>query len=80
MNSCHMCGEFTGDFDIHVMFGDPRDGVNVLFKRRALERFVQLAHELLAIPMPDDPRIDLPKLYAPAAIHLAPLSPNCQRP
>lgn len=64
--TCHMRGEFTGDDDIHVMFGDPSDGVDVLFERPALERFVQLATELLAVPVPDDPKADLPRLHAPA--------------
>jgi hypothetical protein len=64
-DSCPMRGEFTGDDDIQVMFGDPNDGVNVLFQRPALERFVQLANELLAVPIPeDDSKADLPKLYA----------------
>lgn len=64
-DSCRMRGEFTGDLDIHVMFGDPNDGVNVLFERPALERFVLLANELLAVPLPDDPKVDLPILTAP---------------
>lgn len=63
-DSCHMRGEFTGDLDIQVMFGDPGDGVNVLFERPALERFVNLATELLAIPIPDDSEAGLPKLHA----------------
>ncbi|MPZ84199.1 MAG: hypothetical protein GEV28_28880 [Actinophytocola sp.] len=44
---CRMHGEFTGDGDVHVVFGDLNDGANVLFERLALERFVQLANELL---------------------------------
>lgn len=63
---CHISGEFTGDYDIHVMFGGPRDGVDLLFKRIALERFVALATELLAVPVSDDPKAELPKLHAPA--------------
>jgi hypothetical protein len=39
---------------------------NVLFERPALERFVQLANELLAVKIPDDPKADLPRLHAPA--------------
>jgi hypothetical protein len=65
---CHISGEFTGDYDIHVMFGGPRDGVDLLFKRIALERFVALATELLAVSVPDDPHTELPKLHAPATI------------
>jgi hypothetical protein len=64
--TCRMRGEFTGDYDIHVMFGDPRDGVNVLFERAALERLVRLGIDLLAVPIPDDPKAELPRLYAPA--------------
>jgi hypothetical protein len=63
---CQISGEFTGDYDVHVMFGDRQDGVEVLFERLALERFVQLANELLALPLPDDPTDDLPRLHAPA--------------
>ncbi len=59
-------GEFTGDYDIHVVFGDLNDGAEVLFERVALERFVQLANELLALPIPDGSKADLPRLYAPA--------------
>jgi hypothetical protein len=62
--TCRMRGEFTGDHDIQVMFGDPDDGVNLLFQRPALERFVKLANELLAVQMPSDSEADLPKLYA----------------
>lgn len=25
-NTCRMGGEFTGDYDIQIMFGDPGDG------------------------------------------------------
>lgn len=42
---CRIRGEFTGDLDIHVMIGNPSDGVNMLFERPALERFVYLANE-----------------------------------
>ena len=62
---CRIRGEFTGDYDIHIAFGDPKDGVDVLFERPALERFTQLAGELLALPIPDDPKADMPKLDAP---------------
>lgn len=63
---CRMTGEFTGDFDLHVVFGDIKDGVEVVFERPALARFVTLANELLAVPIPVDPREDLPRLTAPA--------------
>ena len=62
---CRMSAEFTGDHDLHIVFGDRNDGVEMLFERPALERFVALATELLALPIPDDPREDMPKLYAP---------------
>lgn len=39
-DTCRMRGEFSGDLDIMIMFGDPDDGVNVLFKRPALERCI----------------------------------------
>ena len=63
---CRIQGEFTGDLDVHVMFGEPGDGVNVLFERRALERLVDLAKELFAAPLPEDPADDLPKINVPA--------------
>jgi hypothetical protein len=63
---CRIRGEFTGDLDIHIVFGSSSDGVEMLFERLALERFVHLANELLAVPLPDDPKADLPILTAPA--------------
>jgi hypothetical protein len=64
---CRMSGELTGDYDLHIVFGDLKDGVEMLFERPALERFVKLANELLAQPIPDDPKQDLPTLYAPTS-------------
>lgn len=61
---CRISGEFTGDLDIHVVFGDVKDGVEMLFERPALERFVTLANELLAVSIPDDPKTDLPTFSA----------------
>jgi hypothetical protein len=49
--NCPISGEFTGDDDLHIVFGGLKDGVEVLFERPALERFVQLATELLALPI-----------------------------
>lgn len=60
-----MSAEFTGDHDLHIVFGDRNDGVELLFERPAVERFVALATELLAMPILGDPKADLPKLYAP---------------
>lgn len=64
-DTCRMRGEFTGDFDIQVMFGDPYDGVTMLFERLALERFVRLAGELLAVPIPDNSKASLPVIASP---------------
>jgi hypothetical protein len=63
---CRIQGEFTGDLDVLVMFGEPKDGVNVLFERGGLERFMRLVNELLTLPLSDDPNADLPKIIAPA--------------
>lgn len=63
---CRISGELTADYDLHMVFGDLKDGVEVLFKRPALERFVQLATELLALPIPAEPRDDVPRLHASA--------------
>lgn len=56
---CRVCGELAGDRDIHAMSGNPSDGVNLLFARAALERIVQLANELRAVPLPDDLKADM---------------------
>jgi hypothetical protein len=61
---CWMQGEFTGDRDIHFTFGAFGGQQNVLFEREALERFAKLASELLAVPLPDDYKADLPVLVA----------------
>ena len=63
---CRISGEFTADHEVHIVFGDRKDGVEMLFERPALERFVQLATELLAQPTPAGSRVDLPRLHAPA--------------
>jgi hypothetical protein len=64
-DTCRMRGEFTGDHDIQISFGDPKDGANVLFERVALERFVRLASDLLSASIPADSKADLPTLHAP---------------
>jgi len=64
-DTCRMRGEFTGDLDIQVMFGDS-DGRTVMqFERLALERFVRLAGELLAVPVPADRKAALPVIASP---------------
>lgn len=62
---CHIQGEFTGDLDIQITFGEFGGGQqNVLFEREALERFVKLASELLVVPIPEDRKAALPVLVA----------------
>lgn len=63
-DDCRMQAAFTGDRDIHITFGEPTEGQNLLFEREALERFVKLANGLLAVPLPDDFKADLPVLVA----------------
>lgn len=53
-NSCAMRGDFTDDVDLRFLFGQLDDGVRVVFERPALERFIHLAIDLLATPLPDD--------------------------
>lgn len=65
-DTCRIRGEFTGDYDIQVMFGSSSDGATVLFERLALERFVRLAMDLLAMPLPDNPKDGLPAIVSPA--------------
>jgi hypothetical protein len=50
-----------------MMLGDPRDGVDIVFDRQALERFVGLAQRLLAVPDHDDPDAETPRFHAPAS-------------
>lgn len=50
--STFLRAKFTVDGDVHVMFGDPNDEVNVVFERTALTRLVEVACELLAVPLP----------------------------
>lgn len=64
-DDCHIQGEFTGDRDITITFGTFGQGQQtVLFEREALQRFVKLANELLAAPLPADRKVDLPVLVA----------------
>lgn len=63
-DDCRIQAAFTGDRDIRFMFGQPSDGANVLFERPALERFVQVASQLLALELPDDYKAELPVLVA----------------
>jgi hypothetical protein len=64
-DACGMRGEVTSDLDFEFMFGGRNDGVELVFTRTALERFVTLANELLAAPISDDPRSELPRSEAP---------------
>lgn len=62
---CRIRGESTGDEDIKVTFGNTNDGIVLLFERPAFERFTWIAHELLALPLPEDPRAELPVVEDP---------------
>jgi hypothetical protein len=53
-NTCTMRGDLTADVDLRFVFGEPQHDVEVVFERPALERFIHLAIDLLATPMPDD--------------------------
>lgn len=53
-NTCTMRGGLTEDVDLRFLFGEPREGVEVVFERPALERFLHLALDLLATPVPED--------------------------
>jgi hypothetical protein len=64
-DACGIRGEVTSDLDFEFMFGGRNDGVELVFTRTALERFVTLANELLAAPIADDPRSELPRSEAP---------------
>ena len=61
---CRVSGEFTADHDAHIVFGDLRDGVEMHIERPALKRFIQVATELLAQPIPVDASEDRPGLHA----------------
>lgn len=60
---CRISGEFTADYDLHIVFGDLKDGVEMQFQRSALERFVQVATELLTQPIAVDPGDDRSRLH-----------------
>ena len=55
-DKCRMRGDFEVGAnqvpDIHVMLGSVGDDSHLLFEREALERFVELAQRMLAIPHP----------------------------
>jgi hypothetical protein len=54
-DDCRMRGEFeirTGELpDIHILLGTVDDDKHLLFERSALERFIDLAQRMLAIPL-----------------------------
>jgi hypothetical protein len=59
-DSCAMQGDFTPDTDLQFWFGERENGVAVTFERSALERFIHLAVDMLATPLPDDDSADGP--------------------
>jgi hypothetical protein len=62
---CRISGRFNSHDVVHIVFGDLKDGVEMMIERLALERFVVLANELLAEPVPVDSNGDSPQLHAP---------------
>lgn len=54
-DDCWMRAEFeVGDHDlpdIHVLLGSDSDDKHLMFERTALERFVELAQRMLAVPV-----------------------------
>lgn len=63
-DDCRIQGEFTGDRDIQITLGEPDSQQYLLFEREALERFVKLAAELLAVSLPEDHKAELPVLVS----------------
>jgi hypothetical protein len=64
-NDCHIQSEFNGERDIQItlgQFGEVQQ--TLLFEREALKRFVKLATDILAVPLPEDRMADLPVLVA----------------
>jgi hypothetical protein len=49
-----------------TLTGPYHDDVNIMFERPVLERFLQLAREALELPVPQDARVDPPKLVSTA--------------
>ncbi|OLF17931.1 hypothetical protein [Actinophytocola xanthii] len=70
--SCQLRATFTGDMDVHVMIGQPTDELNILIARPALARLVEIAIELLAVPVPDNPETELPGLTDAPGQHRPP--------
>jgi hypothetical protein len=46
---CRMQGAYNEERDIHFVFGELSTGLSLTFERKSLERFVNLAAELLAM-------------------------------
>jgi len=61
-DNCRIQGEFPGARDIPITFGEFGSTQNLLFEREALERFVKMASNLLAAPLPEDRKAELPVL------------------
>lgn len=52
--STRLRAKFTVEGDIHVMFGDQNDEMNMVFERPAMARLVEVAGELLAVARHED--------------------------
>lgn len=64
-NGCLIQSEFNGERDIQFTLGQfGQLQQTLLFERGALERFVQLATDMLTVPLPQDRMADLPVLVA----------------
>jgi hypothetical protein len=64
---CQLQASFTADFDIEVMFGLPKDEVNVIFERSTLHRLVAIVSELLAAAEPGEGKVGVPEMEAAAS-------------
>ncbi len=63
---CRIRAEFTGGRDIQFTIGEWCDGHTMVFERPALEEFVELAGQVLALSLPADRKAELPVLMSPA--------------
>jgi hypothetical protein len=63
---CRMAAGLTfGDDEVRFKLGDPfKEDLIIVFERLALERFVQLASDALAVKLPKDSKIDPTELVS----------------
>ncbi len=63
--NCRMAASLNYDDELRFSLGDPfKEDRIIVFDRRALERFVQLASNALRLELPEDTKFNLPELVS----------------